>query len=282
MNLSPNLWVPVGFAVASALTQAAILFLLSRNKLRKDHRFFSFYNAAAVVVCVVGVIGYVRSCCIGDGYQYLFWVLNAVLIILEFTVMYEVFANTVKPYSALMDLGRMLFRWVALFLLIGATMTAFATVGPQNAKLYAAVALVERSMRLMQCGLLLLFFLFERRLGLSWRSPSISIALGLGTSASFGLILSYLREHFPAAWFTLGILDNASYLGIVAFWAVCLALPQPERKSVLDSPSRLIFQRWNEALMATPFVERNATASVESFLPGIEKTVDRVMARKAV
>ncbi|HLW52114.1 MAG TPA: hypothetical protein VKW06_04655 [Candidatus Angelobacter sp.] len=283
MTLSPGLWIPVGLAATSAIAQIAVLFLINRKKLRADFRFFFAYNIAAVLMCATAIAGYIRSCCVGDGYVYLFWTLNALLMALEFTVMYEIFANTVKPYSALIDLGKMMFRWVALFLLIGATVTAFATVGAESTKIMAAVALVERSMRLMQCGLLLLFFLFERRLGLSWRSPNVSIAVGLGASASCGLIIAYLREHFTAASYSLGILDNASYLVIVGFWAVCFALPEPERKTAMDCPSKLIFQRWNESLMATPFVDRTATvASVESFLPGIEKTVDRVMARKAV
>src|SRR5262249_3101999 len=168
-------------------------------------------------------------------------------MVLEFGVMYEIFTNIVKPYSALVDLGRMLFRWAGAFLLIAALFVAAATVGPQSTKLFAAVTLVERSLRLIQCGFLLLFFLFERRLGLSWRTPSVSIALGLGTSAAVGLIVSYLRDHFTAAT-AMGFLDNASYLAIVIFWVTCFALPQPVRKNVLDSPSRLIFQRWNEAL----------------------------------
>jgi hypothetical protein len=286
VNLSLALWIPVGLAIASALAQVAILGILFKKKLRSDFRIFFVYNVSVVLMTVASVISYIWLCLFcgvggGDGYNYLYWALNAILMVLEFGVMYEVFANIVKPYSALIDLGKMLFRWAGVFLLIGALLTALATVGPQNTKLLAAVTLMERSLRLMQCGLLLLFFLFERRLSLSWLSPNVSIALGLGTSAAIGLIISYLRTRYPAS-LALGLFDNASYLAVVVFWAVCLALPQPQRKNVLDSPSRLIFQRWNEALQATPLVQSKGTAlaSVESFLPGIEKTVDRVMARK--
>jgi hypothetical protein len=277
-------------AIASALGQLAILGILTKRKLRSDFRFFFTYNLATVIIIAFSIISYVR-CCTGGGngdsggsdpYFYVYWSMNAVMMLLEFGVMYEVFTNIVKPYSALIDLGRMLFRWAGVFLLVAALFVAFATVGPQSTKLFAAVTLMERCMRLVQCGFLFLFFLFERKLGLSWRSPSVSIALGLGTSAAVGLIVSYLRDHAASTIFS-GLLDNVSYLGIVVFWATCLALPQPARRSVLDSPARLIFQRWNEALQSTPLVQDKGTAlaSVESFLPGIEKTVDRVMARKA-
>jgi hypothetical protein len=290
VNLSWTPWIPVGLAIASALGQVAILRILSRRNLRSDFRLFFTYNASVVLMTMITVVSYIRFCCGGnqdgsgsDTYFYIYWTMNALLMMLEFGVMYEVFTNIVKPYSALIDLGRMLFRWAGAFLLIGALFVAAATVGPHSTKLFAAVTLMERSLRLIQCGFLLLFFLFERKLGLSWRSPSVSIALGLGTSAATGLIVSYMRDHYSAA-VSLGLLDNVAYLAIVVFWAVCLALPQPERKSALDSPARLIFQRWNEALQTTPLAQDRSTAlaSVESFLPGIEKTVDRVMARKAV
>jgi hypothetical protein len=288
VNFSFTPWIPVGLASASALAQMAILGILIKKKLRSDFRTFFTYNAAAVLITVVSVISYVWSCLFcglggGDTYSYVYWMMSAILMVLEFAVMYEVFANIVRPYSALIDLGKMLFRWAGVFLLIGALVTALATVGPQSTKFLAAVNLMERSLRLMQCGLLLLFFLFERKLNLSWLSPSVSIALGLGTSAATGLIISYLRTRYPAST-ALGLVDNASYLVVVIFWATCMALPQPKRRNVLDSPSRLIFQRWNEALEATPLLQSKGTAlaSVESFLPGIEKTVDRVMSRKAV
>jgi hypothetical protein len=69
------------------------------------------------------------------------------------------------------------------------------------------------------------------------------------------------------------------FLGVVTFWAVCFRQVEPARKNVLDSPARLIFQRWNEALLSHGYGQAVAASSVESFLPGIEKTVDRVMAR---
>jgi hypothetical protein len=135
----------------------------------------------------------------------------------------------------------------------------------------------------MQCGLLLLFFSFERRLALPWRSSSVSVALGLGVTAAFAISLSYVSTYLKA-WVSLfDFMNTASSFGIAIFWLVCFAQAEPARKSVMDSPSKVIFQRWNEAFLSSAVVttEKNpALATVESFLPGIEKTVDRVLARK--
>jgi hypothetical protein len=110
------------------------------------------------------------------------------------------------------------------------------------------------------------------------------IALGLGAGAAMDLAVSYLKVHYPASSVAFGIVDSVFYLGVLCFWASNLAQPERARGNVLDSPSRLIFQRWNEAL--TSYSVRGelafASSGVESFLPGVEQTVDRVMARKIV
>ena len=134
----------------------------------------------------------------------------------------------------------------------------------------------------MQCGFLLLFFLFERRLGLSWRSYSVCAALGLSATSAVGLSLTYFRTHYPAWSAAYDLTETTTYLGMVALWLVCFHLPQPARKNVLDSPMKLVFQRWNDALLSSPFVAQgnHAFAPSESFLPSVERTVERVMARK--
>jgi hypothetical protein len=197
--------------------------------------------------------------------------------------MYEIFVATLKPYSALIDLGKMLFRWAGVFLLIAAALTAFATASPAVSRLPVAIALLERTMRLMECGLLLLFLLFERKLGLSWRSSSMSIAIGLGTSAAAGLVVSFLQNRFPESAVMFSIVENLFYFGSVVFWFACFRMPALERKNVLDSPSRLIFQRWNDALINYGQGDlAMSPVSMNSFLPNVEQTVDRVMARKMV
>lgn len=283
MHLSPVQYALIAASVGALCVQALTLRLIHKRKLRSEFPIFFRYTAYCVGFGLVGLAAYLIGCGCWE-YYYLVWGGSAVMLCLQFAVLYEVFANALKPYSALIDLGRMIFRWAGLFLLLAAVLTGFATNGSESNRIFAAENLMERSVGLMQCGLLFLFFTFERRLGLSWRSRSMAIAIGLGTSAGFTLSTSYIGSHYPSLENGLGLAAGLVYLGVVSFWAFCFHQPEPARRNVLDSPTRLIFQRWNEALLATPLVqEKNAAmASVESFLPGIEKTVDRVMARKAV
>ena len=277
-------WLPIALAIGSALLQIRIVFLMKARNLRSQFPVFYRYNLYVIIATPISFISYLNCCTHPDMY-YIYPVLSFLLIGFEFCLMYEIFVAALKPYSALIDLGRMLFRWAGVFLLFAAVLTAFATSAPRGVdKLSAAIDLLERSMRLMECGLLLLFLLFERRLGLSWRSHSMAIALGLGSTAATGLAVSYLRMRFPAASVILGVVENFCYFGAVVFWATFIARPSSDRNNVLDSPSRLIFQRWNEALSS--YSSRGemalATGGVNSFLPGVEETVERVLARKMV
>jgi len=275
-------WILVALAVVAAFVQLLIARVLIKRKLRSEFNIFFTYCVFGVGLAAVGIAGYAFSSSI--QYFYIYWVLSFLYIALEFGIMYEIFVNALKPYSALIDLGKMLFRWAGVFLLFAAILTALATSGSISSKCIAAVSVAERSMRLMECGFLLLFFFLERRLGLSWRNHNASIAIGMGATAAMDLSISYLSTHYPARMDSLSMVNSIFYIGVLAFWASALSLPEPGRKSVLDSPSRLIFQRWNEALLT--YSQRGelalASSPMDSFLPGVEQTVDRVLARKIV
>jgi hypothetical protein len=276
-------WIFIVVAIVAAVVQASTLRIIKSRKLSSQFPVFFRYTAFCVVMYLVELVPSVVACK-SHVYFYIFWALTGITMVLEFAVMYELLVNALKPYSALIDLGKLLFRWAAVFLVLAALLTAFATADSTSYKVVAAVNLLQRSIRLMQCGLLLLFFGFERRLGLSWRTHSMSIALGLGVYAAVDLIFSYLSVRMPLWDNTVGLLSNLVYLSAATFWAYSLAKTEPARKNVLDSPSRLIFQRWNEALVSYGHRGELAMAanSVESFLPGVEQTVDRILARKMV
>lgn len=284
MHLSNSQLIIAAIMLVTAAAQLFLLVIMSRKSLRKTFPTFFWYNACAAGTGIFLAASYLGQGQASNAYFYFYWILNSALILLEFGVMNEVFIHAVKPFAGLIDLAKMLFRWAAAFLLVAATMTAFAGAGSSLPRCIVAIMNnLGTALRLMQCGLLLLFFLFERRLGLSWRSHSICAALGLSVNAAIGLSALYFRGHFPGYNTAFDILETGTYLCLVMAWVVCFRLPQPERRTVQDSPTRLVFQRWNDTLLSTPFAAQSsslAMASMDSFLPNVERTVERVMARK--
>jgi len=276
-------WLTPALVGLTAALQGYLAYVLSKRKMRSTFPIFFAYTVySAAGSLVMGGFELILGTS-SPTYFYLYWVLNAVSMLLEFGLMYEVFVQTLSPYDGLIDLGKILFRWAALFLLLAAGLTAFSTGGSATVKCLASVNLMERCLRLMQCGALLLFFIFEQRLNLPWKTRSVSISIGLGISSATILASSYLRLHFYSWTPILDRCELFAYLGSVAFWTYCFASPEPARRTVLDSPRKLIFQRWNDTLLTSPFAGQSsnlAMASMDSFLPNVERTVERVMARK--
>src|SRR5947209_2487712 len=148
VHLSKIGWILMGLAVTAALLQILVVRILIKRKLRNEFNIFFTYCCFGVGVTALGIVGYAFSSNI--QYFYLYWVMNFLLAALEFGIMYEIFVTALKPYSALIDLGKMLFRWAGVFLFFAAVLTAVATSGSTSSKCQAAVALAERSLRLMQ------------------------------------------------------------------------------------------------------------------------------------
>lgn len=286
MQFSLIEWALIAVAVLAIGVQTFTLRIINRRKLRTEFPMFFRYSAFCALSTAIGLFLFVVIPCCSRQYFYVYWVINVCGMVLEFAVLYELLVNALKPYAALIDLGKMLFRWAAVFLVLAAFLTAVATAGAGHDKMQAAVDLLQRTVRLMQCGLLLLFLGLEKRLGLSWRTHSMSIALGLGIYAAIDLSATYLVDRIPAYAETFHLFTSVVYATAATLWAASLARPEPARSNVLDSPSRLIFQRWNDVLVSTArFSAAPAAGSIggiDSFLPNVEQTVDRVLARKIV
>jgi len=261
----------------------SLLLIMWRRNMASELPFFFRY----VGLYAVGLITLFILCQIeppvSQYHYYMYWLFSFATTIMTFFVLYEVFVRLLKPYSGVIDLARMLFKWAGCFLLLVAIMAAFATSGSQQDKLTAAMNTLDRSLLVMECGLLMLLVMFEKRLGISWRSYSMVITLGLGICAAVNLTISHLITQFQGYEFPLELFGGSVLFTCIGYWAVLLRLPEPGRRTVLDSPSRLIVQRWNEVLSSTPLTvggKQLALAEVDSFIPGVEKTVERIMARK--
>jgi len=265
-------------AIGSFVVMCAVMIVMARRNLRSAYPMFFGYivvNALALVILLPAYrFAYSR-------YFYVYWTLSTILMLVGFTVQYEVFVDILKPFSAVVDLGKMLFFWAAGFLFLAGILTALVTGGSNSSKIAVAVNLIDRCVHMMQCGLLLLLVVFEKRLSLSWRSPGMSVALGLGIAAAADLATSYAEARFPATYASLEMANGIVFTAVLCFWAYRLSVKSSAPVTAASSPAKLIIQRWNDALISYRQAEV-AFSPMNSFLPGVEQTVDRVLARKIV
>jgi len=145
------------FALFGILMPGVVMALMVQRKLRGTYPLFFSFLALNSLTNIIGIMVYRYA--VGQ-YFYMYWSASTILMLLGFGVLYEVFVNLLKPYSALIDLGKMLFLWAALFLLLAGFMTALVTSGPQTNKVRIAFDLCDRCVHLMTCGSLLLLVLF--------------------------------------------------------------------------------------------------------------------------
>lgn len=270
----------LALALISFLMTGGVMFIMARRNLRQAYPlFFSYLGINAVAVLLLTVL---YKFAIGQ-YFYTYWTTSTLLMMVGFTVQYEVFVDILKPFSAVIDLGKMLFFWAAGFLLLAGFMTALVTSGTHTSKIVVAVDLCDRCVHLMQCGLMLLMVVFEKRLNLSWRSSGMGVALGLGVIAAMDLVVSYAQGRYPSQIQSLAILNSIAFLGVLVFWSLRLTARESGHAKAADAPSRLIIQRWNDALISYRQGDMALSSlGMNSFLPGVEQTVDRVLARKIV
>jgi hypothetical protein len=100
-------------------------------------------------------------------YAYTYYPIAILGIALGFAVIYEVFRVVLEPYDALRRVWRMLFFGAGLMLFVTAILWVIYGTGPQADRLTESMNILQRTLTVVQAGLLLLLFVLSGSLGLS-------------------------------------------------------------------------------------------------------------------
>src|SRR5215467_7527237 len=155
--------------VTSPVLQTAVVVLLMRRGLHREYPFFFNYTILSIVS--EPILFFVHEYASYTAYYYAYWINTGLSVLVSFAVLQEIFKDAFRPYEALRDLGVILFRWSALVVfLVGVMWAINAAHKPENGVMQDAFLLAERSLRLMQCGLVFFLLLFSEYLGIPHRS----------------------------------------------------------------------------------------------------------------
>src|SRR5271167_4649977 len=249
LSRSLLVWVAYYLWVAPKVLLAVLAWLMFRRSLHRQFPMFFLYTAFEILQ--FGVLFPISQshAHFGGGYERVFSAGIAVSSALRFGVIYEVFRQLFRNYPALAETGRMFFQGVTIFLLLAGIGLAVLMPAKSINLLMLATQTLDRTVSLLQCGLLLSLFIFSRYFALSLRSQAFGIALGLGTYASVQLatsaVLLYVgstSNPFP------NFLTMATYHCCVLIWMFYLL--QPERTAYLawrELPSNDL-EIWNQEL----------------------------------
>jgi hypothetical protein len=203
-----------------ALLAVVAVFMYTR-RLHKNFPVFFVYTLYETLGFLLRFAAYT----LGQGprgglYRYVFIVTVAGSTALRFGIIQEIFNNVFHDYPRLESLASASMRWVTGLLVLAAIWTAFYSSASTPDNLTMGVRLLERSVTIIQAGLLLFLFLFSRIFGVSWRSFVFGIAFGFAIFAStelakWTLELTALTEHSRSL---LDLLPTGSYHVSVLVW----------------------------------------------------------------
>jgi hypothetical protein len=257
--------------IAHPVLQSAVAAAMIRRKLYRVFPFFFAY-----VICQILIFSILFPVYRSDSYQlffYVYWATTAVSVGLGFKVIHEVFLDIFRPYHTLKDLGSVLFKWAGLVMLLVAGVAAASSPISESGPLVQAVLTLQRSVRVVQCGLVFFLLVFSRYLGISWRQRSFGIALGFGSFASIELSMIALRVGSYISEPTLSLINMGAYNCAITIWFVYACVRSVNREA---STTLLKTQRWEQSLS-----DLQHPSTPDSLIPMFEGMVDRAFSRTA-
>jgi hypothetical protein len=265
MHLRPTDYV---LWCAGPFMQIGVLVAMYRRGLHRDYPYFFNYTLLQVLSEPILFVVQRHSYSV---YYWGYWVSVALSALVSFAVLQEIFHDAFRPYEALRDLSVILFRWSALVVLLVAVMWAIAAAhSSQVDAITNSILLIQRGVRLMQCGLVFFLLLFSEYLGISRRHVLFGIALGFGIFASVNMLWAAAVAHGTFVHVSvLRQISMAAYDFCVLIWLGYTALA-PVRSSVALTSVRS--KDWNYALE-----DARVQPSEDSLLDTMDRTVERLL-----
>jgi hypothetical protein len=250
--MSPAYLLDKANLILTLTLQSVILVVMYRRRLQQEFRWFFGYtgfvlSSSLVLLPLEWWQG--RSPAMYAVFFFSYWVQEALSIALGFAVIYEVVRKVLEPYEVFRRYGPPLFRWAAAALLLASAVVALFSPGGDAVKAAAGIFVLERSLRLVQAGLLLLVFAACAWLGISWRRPVLGVALGFGVYAATILACATVRALVGMAGAsTYALITPTAYTCAVMIWAGYFVLPQAAAAPAEFVPQGAEVEKWHQAL----------------------------------
>ena len=255
---------------AQPILQSVVAVILWHRKMHKQFPvFFLFLLVQVANFAVIFPLSLV-----GDYKMYFvfFWLGEAANAVLGFKVIHEIFLDVFRPYHTLKDLGTLLFKWAGVVMLLVSVVVAFSNSFDQS-PLVHAVTTLQRSVRIVQFGLILFLLLFSRFLGVSRKQVSFGISLGFGLFAGVELMLMALNSGGFVMQGNLNLVNMVTLILAILVWCGYSL----SRKAVrVAAVNHLQTQRWEQGL-----ADLQQPVLSDSLIPMFEGMVERAFSRSS-
>jgi hypothetical protein len=255
---------------AQPILQSVVAVILWHRKMHKQFPVFFLF----LLVQVANFAVIFPLWLVGDSKMYFvfFWLGEAANAVLGFKVIHEIFLDAFRPYHTLKDLGTLLFKWAGVVMLLVSVVVAFSNSFDQS-PLVHAVTTLQRSVRIVQFGLILFLLLFSRFLGVSRKQVSFGISLGFGLFAGVELMLMALNSGGFVRQSNLNLVNMVTLILAILVWCGYSL----SRKAVrVAAVNHLQTQRWEQGL-----ADLQHPVLSDSLIPMFEGMVERAFSRSS-
>lgn len=229
------LWI-FGIAVL-----ACLVLRLATQKRIAEYPFFFIYT-----LCV-GLNSLLAFCLYFSSLSYIqyfiiYWIGQAILLLLSYAAIYEVFTKLLSRYTAITPLSKNLLFFMTAVLLLGVG----AWAANWNATFVETVLMLQQACRLLQVAMLIMIFALTLFFGLQWKHHAFGIALGFGLYGAVELVDLTLRTWNMIGVGSLSRIDTFAYNCVALLWLAYLYYP--ERQPVTRVLPATSINDWNQAL----------------------------------
>ena len=222
---------------------------------RKFHRHYPVFLIFAVATATGSLAVYAADeipSVSGTTFWYVAWINLLVEALVTFALIGEIFGSVFGLYPSLAKLGKSLITGVGVVLVVLATLAAADTPKDNINLIVSGAHILEQTIYLIECGLILFLFVFAAYFKLGWSRSAFGITLGLGVSASVHLATWALMANgkFPAQYrIFLDFLNMAAYHVSVLIWFYYLLVPEKNISGPEDPPPPAHdLEIWNQEL----------------------------------
>ena len=183
------------------------------------------------------------------------WLAFSVGLVIEGTfrlaVMGELFLHLLRSRPAIARVGGRLITGAGAGLVLLATVAAaYAPVDSHQFALGYRAHLLQQTLYMIECGLILFLFLFTASFKLTWDRASLGIGLGRGISSSVHLATWAVMANgaLMEKRYLLDFLNMATYHACVLLWFYFLLVPQKSATTSAVSLPENNLDIWNREL----------------------------------
>jgi hypothetical protein len=225
--------------------------LIWRRKIYKQYPVFLFFSVVTAIEQLTVYAADVIPSVTGVRFWHIFWAGLLAETLIKFVLIGEIFGRVFGLYPSLAKLCKFLISGVGVVLVLLAAVAAAYTPKDNDYLIVSGAHVLEQTIYMIECGLILSLFMFAAYFKLHWSRPAFGITLGLGISACVHLATWAIAANGNPSAYGRTLIDftnMATYHVCVMIWFYYLLVPPKSPTTSLVPPPENNLGLWNREL----------------------------------